>query len=319
MDWYAHADDAPALRGLRQHIRAYLDRHSGPGADVDGAEVIAAELLQNAATHAGGPMWVSLTWPGRNPQLRVTELGPGFELDARLPADPVAKGGGRGLFIVSRLATDLSAEARRSGGSVVTATLPVTRPDEVPVVLPHRSVAPLPGLEEVGPDGAFGREAFLRALVVQMALSVDYLGGPAVAESAITQVGTDVGGQMEAAYRLAHSVVGRLTPAQVADCLVRLKHAIDGDFRVVEANADRVVLVNDRCPFGEAVRRAPALCRVTSSVFGGIAARNSERGARVVLEERIALGDDQCRVVVRFDVEAADTPEWAHRYPARTG
>jgi hypothetical protein len=36
---------------------------------------------------------------------------------------------------------------------------------------------------------------------------------------------------------------------------------------------------------------------MTSSVFGGIAARNFGQ-ASVILEERIAVGDLQCRVVV---------------------
>jgi hypothetical protein len=36
---------------------------------------------------------------------------------------------------------------------------------------------------------------------------------------------------------------------------------------------------------------------MTSSVFGGIAARNTG-GAVVQLEERIAVGDPQCRVTV---------------------
>jgi len=47
-------------------------------------------------------------------------------------------------------------------------------------------------------------------------------------------------------------------------------------------------------PFGGVVTRAPGLCRMT--VFGGIASRNT-RGAAVVLEQRIAVGDPACRGV----------------------
>ena len=89
----------------------------------------------------------------------------------------------------------------------------------------------------------------------------------------------------------------RALTAQIADLYVRLKAAIGGDFYVIEADERRIVLGNRACPFGDAVRRAPGLCRMTSSVFGGIAARNAG-GASVVLEERIALGDPECRVVV---------------------
>lgn len=105
-----------------------------------------------------------------------------------------------------------------------------------------------------------------------------------------------------------------MSPEQLGDCYVRLKHAIDGGFRVVEHDERQIVLVNDRCPFGEAVMRAPALCRMTSSVFGGIAARNSEEPVAVLLEERIAVGDPGCRVVVALEGSADVDRNAAHVY-----
>lgn len=146
----------------------------------------------------------------------------------------------------------------------------------------------LPALEEADTDGGFGRESFLRALVVQLSQAVEHSAGPHVIEEVISQVGLAVGGQMETAFRLARQLTERLTPQELAECYVRLKHAIDGRFYVIEVTDERIVLGNPRCPFGNAVRAAPALCRMTSSVFGGIAARNVEDGAAVVLEERIA-------------------------------
>src|SRR5918993_568586 len=124
----------------------------------------------------------------------------------------------------------------------------------------------------------------------------------------------DLGGQMEAEFRVATEVVGRMTPEQLGECYVRLKHAIDGQFSVVEATPERIVLENRRCPFGEAVRHAPALCRMTSSVFGGLAARNHPEGATVLLEERIAVGDPGCRVVVYLGRAPAEVAPYAHRY-----
>jgi hypothetical protein len=53
---------------------------------------------------------------------------------------------------------------------------------------------------------------------------------------------------------------------------------------------------------------------MTSSVSGGIAARNAGSSA-VTLEERIAVGDAQCRVVVHLGAAAAKA-ERAHRYVA---
>jgi len=105
-----------------------------------------------------------------------------------------------------------------------------------------------------------------------------------------------------------------MAPDQLAACFVRLKHAIDGDFYVIEADEQRIVLGNRRCPFGEVVQRAPALCRMTSSVFGGIAARNSEQGAAVLLEERIAVGDPECKVVVYLQPPPEGVSSHVHGY-----
>jgi hypothetical protein len=51
---------------------------------------------------------------------------------------------------------------------------------------------------------------------------------------------------------------------------------------------------------------------MTSSVFGGIAARNSEEGATVLLEERTALGDTGCRVVVELGIPRERADPAAH-------
>ena len=58
----------------------------------------------------------------------------------------------------------------------------------------------LPAIDEAGPDG-FGRESFLRALVVQLSRAVEDQHGPDAAEAAVAQVGTDVGAQMETDQR----------------------------------------------------------------------------------------------------------------------
>jgi predicted ArsR family transcriptional regulator len=130
----------------------------------------------------------------------------------------------------------------------------------------------------------------------------------------VAQVGIDVGGQMEAEFRAAERIVGRLTPEQLARCYVRLKHAIDGDFSVLEVSDDRIVLVDHRCPFGTVVQHAPSLCRMTSSVFGGIAARNTDAGAAVLLEELIAVGDPVCHVVVHLTEPPPAERSQTHRY-----
>lgn len=323
MDWYLTGEDEAEVSALRRHVRDYLVRHGEDGEPFE-AELVVQELLANAVEHASGPVWVRLSWLEEEPELEVLDLGPGFSLDPSSAPAPVLRGeeelpdldgeGGRGLFLVSHLARELEVVARTSGGTRVRARLPVRRAasPSFPVLPPPTS--PLPSLEEAGPEGAFGKEPFLRALVVQLSQAVEHTAGPAVGEQVVAEVGTAVGGQMEAAYRAARGLAERLTPEQLADCYVRLKHAIDGEFSVLEIGADRIVLVNRRCPFGDVVRKAPALCRMTSSVFGGIAARNSDQGAAVVLEERIAVGDPGCRVVVHLGPAPGGSARFAHRY-----
>lgn len=313
MDWYLDPEEGEGIGVLRKSLVGYLARHAREGSDLDGAELAVAELLGNAVRHARGPMWVTLSWPGERPLFEVRDLGPGFQLDPRLPVDPL-KPGGRGLFLVHTVADELQVVRRPGGGSLVSAVLPVDRQPSPSIDPPARRHGALPSLAEAAPDGGFGKEAFLRALVVQLAVGVEEAHGHDAAEAAVAQVGTDVGGQMELEYRRAAGIVDRLTPEQMADCYVRLKHAIDGGFAVAEVDDERIVLVNNRCPFGDVVRRSPSLCRMTSSVFGGIASRNHDDEVAVVLEERIAVGDPGCRIVVWLGTADKPVPAWGHRY-----
>ncbi len=298
MDWYLPAGDNESASTLRRAISAYLSRHASPGSDVGLAELAVSELITNAMLHTASAAWVSLIWSGAQPVLTIYDLGPHFDLeDQGLPTDPLAVGG-RGLFIASQVVDDLAVGHRRNGGNVVTSTLPVRRGISESHDPPRTPTGALPGPDEAGLDG-FGKESFLRALVVQLAQTLEMNHGPNAAEAAVAQVGTDVGSRMEEEYRRAKDVVGRLDHHQLADAFVRLKHAIDGGFFVIEATEERIVLGNTACPFGDAVRRSPALCRMTSSVFGGMAARSAGE-ATVVLEERIAVGDSGCRVTVHL-------------------
>ena len=335
MDWYL--DRADQLGQLRHELVEYLARHAAAGSEagIDDAELVFSEAVGNALRHTGGPVWVSLTWSTDMPALRVYDVGSGFDLAQHSVLAPTTNGArpfplpdddsaaaleslmeesGRGLMLIRALAPHVAASLRASAGVVVSLTLPVRRATTTSHDPPRRHAASLPSMHEALPEGGFGKESFLRALVVEMSRTVEAHHGPEAAEAVVAQVGTDIGGQMEAEYRLATEVVGRLTPEQLGECYVRLKHAIDGQFSVVEATPERIVLENRRCPFGEAVQHAPALCRMTSSVFGGLAARNHPSGAAILLEERIAVGDPGCRVVVFLGPAPDDVAPFAHRY-----
>ncbi|UOZ07117.1 methanogen output domain 1-containing protein [Amycolatopsis sp. WQ 127309] len=314
MDWFLDRQDRASASLLRREITGYLGRHAVDQAEqIDDAALIVAELLANAYDHGRGDIWVSLQWTEVRPVLEVHDMGEAFTLPREAPTAEQYRG--RGLWLVSQFSSELAVAAKRAGGKFVRSVLPVVRPVELTLDLPARRVSPLPAMSEARPEGGFGRESFLRALVVQLSTAVEQQQGPEAAQRAIAQVAADIGGQMEQEYRDAIATqAAQLAPEQIAECLVRLKAAIGGTFHAVEITGDRLVFVNSDCPFGAAVRQSPSLCRMTSSVFGGIAARNVGESA-VTLEERIAVGDPQCRVVVHLGAAAAKA-ENAHRYTA---
>ena len=88
-----------------------------------------------------------------------------------------------------------------------------------------------------------------------------------------------------------------LSRAQVAAVLVDLKRRIRGDFYIIEESDEKIVLGNRACPFGDKVLGRPAMCMMTSNVFGAVAARNLGY-AKVELQQTIAKGQPECRVVV---------------------
>lgn len=313
MDWFVPGDKA-ATTELRHQVRDYLRRHAVEGSDIEGAELAFAELLTNAVQHTAHSVWVSLDWLAVNPVVTIHDLGPGFELDPA-PVDPTSRRG-RGLMIASHLTRELTVAAKRAGGSRVIAVLDVERAEARDYDYDPDQRSRLPEISEAD-EGLFARESFLRALVVQLADSVELDHGPAAAEAAIAQVGASVGGRMETALRRHDGNTDRLGPAEIARFYVDLKAAIGGDFYIISVDESRIVLGNRRCPFGTAVQHAPSLCRMTSSVFGGIAARNVGREVAVHLEERIAVGDPECRVTVWLDRPPSEVEVFVHRYRHR--
>jgi len=140
------------------------------------------------------------------------------------------------------------------------------------------------------------RDVFLRTLIRELAGTLQDVVGLDEASGFVSVVGQRVGDQINDEYRKALQVQG-LSRQQVAAVLVDLKRRIQGSFYVIEESDDRIVLGNDDCPFAEKVLGRPAMCMMTSNVFGTIAAQNLGY-ARVSLEKTIALGHGECRVTV---------------------
>ncbi len=110
---------------------------------------------------------------------------------------------------------------------------------------------------------------------------------------------------LEQNYRNQLQISGQLTREQYAELIVELKNAIGGKFYINEMNDNQIFLFTDRCPFGDIVENAPGLCHMTSSIFGGIAARNFGY-AKVELKKRIALGSGHCEICIHSDPAKAE-------------
>jgi predicted ArsR family transcriptional regulator len=140
------------------------------------------------------------------------------------------------------------------------------------------------------------RDVFLRTLIRELAGTLQDVVGLEEASGFISVVGQRMGTQINEDYKNALAV-SRLDRAQVANVLVDLKRRIQGEFFVLEETDEKIVLGNRRCPFAEKVIGRPAMCMMTSNVFGSIAAQNLGY-AKVMLEETIAQGAAGCKVTV---------------------
>lgn len=140
------------------------------------------------------------------------------------------------------------------------------------------------------------RDVFLRTLIRELAGTLQEVVGLEDASGFISVVGQRVGEQINEDYKRALQVE-HLNREQVAQVLVDLKRRIQGAFFVIEESDEKIVFGNRKCPFAEKVVGRPAMCMMTSNVFGVIAAENLGR-AKVVLEQTIAQGAPTCRVSV---------------------
>ncbi|UGB33178.1 methanogen output domain 1-containing protein [Metabacillus sp. B2-18] len=138
---------------------------------------------------------------------------------------------------------------------------------------------------------------FLSKLITQYAQLHSRTIGKS-AQEYIRQIGIRTGEWIETFYDENNGL--SWSPDQYAEIIVDLKNSIGGHFTISEVHPDHVVVKATGCPFGEVVQDAPHLCNMTSSVFGGIAARRFGYG-KVSLRKRIALGHSGCEVAIYFE------------------
>lgn len=167
-------------------------------------------------------------------------------------------------------------------------------------------------------DISLERDVFLRTLIRELAGTLQDVVGIEEASGYVSVVGQRVGDQINREYRRSLQVE-RLDRGQVAAVLVDLKRRIKGGFYVVEETPEKIVFGNSACPFEDKVKGRPAMCMMTSNVFGVIAAENLGY-SKVVLQETIAEGAEGCRVVVHLKATEEANAEAGREYfsgPAR--
>lgn len=174
----------------------------------------------------------------------------------------------------------------------------------------HASASELPVISNL--DLPLDRDIFLRSLLRELAGTLEEVVGHEEAAGYISVVGQRIGDQINASYTRALAVES-LSATQVAQVLVDLKRRIEGDFYLIEQDDEKIVLGNRACPFGDKVVNRPALCMMTSNVFGVIAAENLGY-AKVDIQESIAQGQAGCRVVVYLKPTEEAQAGWGREY-----
>ena len=140
------------------------------------------------------------------------------------------------------------------------------------------------------------RDVFMRTLIRELSGTLQDVVGLDEAAGFISVVGQNMGTQINNDYKSALQVE-HLSRQQVGAVLVDLKRRIKGDFYIVEETDEKIVFHNRACPFEEKVIGRPAMCMMTSNVFGSIAADNLGY-SKVALNETIAEGSNRCVVTV---------------------
>lgn len=184
------------------------------------------------------------------------------------------------------------------------------RTPSLTIMTEQASATELPVLNNL--DLPLDRDVFLRSLLRELAGTLEEVVGHEEAAGYISVVGQRIGDQINASYTRALAVES-LSATQVAQVLVDLKRRIEGDFYLIEQDDEKIVLGNRACPFGDKVVNRPALCMMTSNVFGVIAAENLGY-AKVDIQESIAQGQAGCRVVVYLKPTEEAQAGWGREY-----
>jgi len=137
---------------------------------------------------------------------------------------------------------------------------------------------------------------FLQTFILEL-MHASEQQGQKHCEQLIEHIARTAGCFFEETYREETHKTELLDKGSYTELILGLKNNIGGKFSLASSTQDCLTVVNTCCPFGDRVTNFPELCRMTSSVFGGIAARNFGY-AKVEIKKSIARHDGVCEVCV---------------------
>jgi PAS domain S-box-containing protein len=120
--WSFDSTDADGAGRTRREYTGRLHAVGLTDDETASAELVFGELVGNVVRYAPGSITAMLDVSCPAPVLHVLDDGRGFEFRPRLPVDLLSERG-RGLFLVTAFAEELSVERRRGGGSHARAVL----------------------------------------------------------------------------------------------------------------------------------------------------------------------------------------------------
>ena len=144
---------------------------------------------------------------------------------------------------------------------------------------------------------------FLQTFILEL-MHASEQQGQKHCEQLIEHIAKTAGCFFEETYREETHKSEPLDKESYTELILGLKNNIGGKFSLASSNQDCITVTNSCCPFGDRVTNFPELCRMTSSVFGGIAARNFGY-AKVEIKQSIARHDGKCEVCVYTNPNAA--------------
>jgi len=149
---------------------------------------------------------------------------------------------------------------------------------------------------------------FLQTFIIELMHATEQLGQEQ-SQQLIEKIAKTAGCFFEEVYRSEKdNKKAALDKESYIELILGLKNNIGGNFSLSSCTQDRIAVSNSCCPFGENVVNFPELCRMTSSVFGGIAARNFSY-AKVEIAKSIAKHDACCEVYIHLNPETAKSRE----------